>query len=128
MQYLYVLQCSGGHLYVGVTVDPRERIGAHQRGTACQFTEENPVERMVYIEPFQDEAEAEAVERQLVYDLEALRHPLVVAGGPRTGYEERGPPEGDAVAEAKARERELGKHPRAEVYRLARRPAPMAVP
>jgi putative endonuclease len=126
MHYLYVLECRGGHLYLGVTVDPRERWWAHATGRGARFTREHPAEKLVYVEPFDTMEAAEVVERSLVRDLAALRHPLRVAGGPLTGFEPPRAPTADQVQAARAAWRDLGEHSRGKIYEIAHRP-PVAV-
>ncbi|MEO8741510.1 MAG: GIY-YIG nuclease family protein [Casimicrobiaceae bacterium] len=45
--WLYVLECEGGALYTGVTVDVARRINQHRRGTAAAYTRLRPPLRLV---------------------------------------------------------------------------------
>ena len=36
--HVYILRCSDGTLYTGVTVDLDKRLDAHQRGVAAKYT------------------------------------------------------------------------------------------
>jgi putative endonuclease len=40
--WLYVLECEGGTLYTGITVDVARRVTQHQRGTAAAYTRLRP--------------------------------------------------------------------------------------
>jgi putative endonuclease len=40
--WLYVLECEGGALYTGITVDVARRVTQHRRGTAAAYTRLRP--------------------------------------------------------------------------------------
>ena len=45
--WLYVLECEGGALYTGITVDVARRLLQHRRGTAAAYTRTRPPLRLV---------------------------------------------------------------------------------
>lgn len=56
--YVYILRCSDGTLYTGVTNDPQRRLSQHNAGTASKCTRcRRPVE-MVYKEAAEDKGAA----------------------------------------------------------------------
>ncbi len=36
--YLYIIECSDGNLYTGITNNLKRRIGEHNSGKGCKFT------------------------------------------------------------------------------------------
>ena len=61
---VYILECRGGWLYVGVTDNLLRRWSEHQRGGA-RFTKGRPPIRVIHVEPFITRPQAEHRERQL---------------------------------------------------------------
>src|SRR5262245_24837967 len=47
---VYILECSDGTLYTGITVDLDRRLAAHARGTASKYTRARLPVRVVYQE------------------------------------------------------------------------------
>ena len=45
--WLYVLECEGGALYTGITVDVARRVMQHRRGTAAPYTRLRPPLRLM---------------------------------------------------------------------------------
>ena len=55
---VYILKCSDGSLYTGITNNPERRLKAHNAGTASKYTRvRRPVE-FVYIEKAPDKSAA----------------------------------------------------------------------
>lgn len=48
--YLYMLECAGGRLYTGVTVDVEARYRAHAEGRGAKFTRSFPPGRILLVE------------------------------------------------------------------------------
>lgn len=49
--FLYILRCSNGSLYTGVTTDVKRRIEQHNAGTASRYTRSRLPVRVEYQEP-----------------------------------------------------------------------------
>ncbi|MBF0328759.1 MAG: GIY-YIG nuclease family protein [Nitrospirae bacterium] len=64
--YIYILQCSDGSYYTGVTNDVERRFYEHQEGIikGCYTHEKRPV-NLMYIEEFGDVVEAISREKQI---------------------------------------------------------------
>jgi len=63
--FVYILECAGGHYYVGHTEDLRVRLAAHLAGAGAEFTRRYPPRRIARSEQFSDEASAVRREAQL---------------------------------------------------------------
>ena len=64
-QYVYILRCSDGSLYVGHTQDLASRIDLHNRGAAAKWTAARRPVSLVYEEQHPSEQRAIERERQL---------------------------------------------------------------
>ena len=62
--FVYILECRGGWLYVGLTSDLLRRWCEHKRGGA-RFTKGRPPKRVIHVEAFLTRSKAEGRERQL---------------------------------------------------------------
>ncbi|MFT3883188.1 MAG: GIY-YIG nuclease family protein [Gemmatales bacterium] len=49
--YVYLLRCSDGTLYTGITKDLTRRCEQHNRGTASKYTRSRRPVKLVYHEP-----------------------------------------------------------------------------
>ena len=56
--YLYILECAGGRLYTGITLDLEARYKAHASGKGARFTRSYPPERIVFPRRFASRSEA----------------------------------------------------------------------
>jgi putative endonuclease len=56
--YLYILECAGGRLYTGVTVDVEARYRAHSNGRGAKFTRSYPPSRVLLVQAYPDRSEA----------------------------------------------------------------------
>ena len=63
--FVYILECAGGHYYVGHTEDLRLRLAAHLAGAGAEFTRRYPPRRLACSEQFSDESSAVRREAQL---------------------------------------------------------------
>ncbi|MDW7711669.1 MAG: GIY-YIG nuclease family protein [Deferrisomatales bacterium] len=63
--YCYLLECSDGTFYAGITTDPARRTAEHNRGVASRYTRARLPVRLVYAEPHPDRPSATRRERQL---------------------------------------------------------------
>ncbi|HUX81147.1 MAG TPA: GIY-YIG nuclease family protein [Candidatus Paceibacterota bacterium] len=48
--FVYILECTDGSLYTGVTTDVERRLSEHQSGTGGHFTRAKGAKRIVYTE------------------------------------------------------------------------------
>jgi len=56
--YVYMLRCSDGSLYTGITNDPERRLRQHNAGTASKCTRSRRPVKMVYCEEVADKSMA----------------------------------------------------------------------
>lgn len=65
MWFVYIVECSDGTLYTGITNDVKKRIGAHNNGTGAKYTRSRcPVVLKAYWEQ-PNRSEASKVEYQI---------------------------------------------------------------
>jgi putative endonuclease len=50
MWFVYILECSDGSLYTGITNDLSRRLKEHKDGVGAKYTKSHPVVRCVYSE------------------------------------------------------------------------------
>lgn len=50
MYYVYILQCTDGSLYTGVTTDLKRRFEEHKRGVGGNYTHSRTVKKIVHSE------------------------------------------------------------------------------
>ncbi len=55
---VYVLACTDGSLYTGITSDLHQRLAAHRAGTGAKYTRSHPPERIVYTQKMRSKAAA----------------------------------------------------------------------
>ncbi|MBU3911376.1 MAG: GIY-YIG nuclease family protein [Candidatus Omnitrophica bacterium] len=55
---LYILECSDGSLYTGITTDLNQRLERHKQGKACRYTSSRRPLKVVYREIFKNESSA----------------------------------------------------------------------
>lgn len=60
--YLYLLECRGGRIYTGITVDVESRVAAHRAGKGAKFTRAYPPTRLLGVQPHPDRSEASKAE------------------------------------------------------------------
>ena len=63
--FLYILRCSDGSLYAGITTDVKRRSEQHNAGTASRYTRSRPPVRLVYQEPHVSRSSASKRETQV---------------------------------------------------------------
>lgn len=56
--FLYILECAGGRLYTGVTIDVEARYRAHSNGRGAKFTRSYPPSRILLVQAYPDRSEA----------------------------------------------------------------------
>jgi putative endonuclease len=62
---LYLLECTGGAYYAGITNDLEARFAAHKQGRGARYTRANPPLRILATKPYVDRSEASIAEAQL---------------------------------------------------------------
>ena len=65
MYYLYILKCSDGSLYTGITTDVERRLKEHKEGKGGHYTRARKVLRVVYTEEYPDRSTASKREAEI---------------------------------------------------------------
>ena len=60
--FLYLLECTNGNYYAGITTDVAARFRAHQQGKGARYTRANPPLRIVAQAEYPDRASASQAE------------------------------------------------------------------
>lgn len=63
--FTYILQCSNGHLYTGITTDVQRRMEQHHTGKGAKYTRGRGPFKLVYCEAFGTKGEALGREAQI---------------------------------------------------------------
>ena len=63
MWYVYILQCSDGTFYTGITEHLKERIGKHNAGKGAKYTRSRRPVTLVFFE--ECESQLEAIKREI---------------------------------------------------------------
>lgn len=80
MYYLYILKCSDGSLYSGITTDLKRRMGEHNSSKlAAKYTSGRRPVKLVYSKRFKNRSEATREEAR-VKKLTRAEKLLLVAG------------------------------------------------
>lgn len=58
MYFVYLLECTDGSIYTGITTDVQRRLEEHKKGTASRFTRARGVIRVLYSEQQRDRSSA----------------------------------------------------------------------
>ncbi|MDX2028853.1 MAG: GIY-YIG nuclease family protein [Alphaproteobacteria bacterium] len=58
MWFVYLLECTNGRLYTGITTDLAERFRKHSSGKGAMFTRLNRPSHMIGAKPCKDRSEA----------------------------------------------------------------------
>lgn len=77
--FLYLLECAGGRVYTGITVDVAARYAAHAAGKGARFTRAHPPSRLLLSLAFADRAAASRAEYR-VKRLTAAQKRGLIAG------------------------------------------------
>ncbi len=78
--HVYILECSGGRLYTGVTTDVARRLKEHRAGKGAKFTRSFGAVKLLYAQPCPDKSHALVREAQIKKWPRARK--LVLAAGP----------------------------------------------
>ncbi len=65
MWFVYIIECSDGRFYTGVTDNVERRFQRHKSGQGGRFTNRSGVQRLLYHEKFSARADALKREAQL---------------------------------------------------------------
>lgn len=65
MYFCYLLRCSDGSLYAGITTDPARRLTQHNRGQASKYTAARRPVRLVWKEKHPNRSSALRREAQI---------------------------------------------------------------
>ena len=60
--FLYIIECTDGSLYTGITVDVEARYAAHCQGTGARYTRSHPPRRLLGFEVHPDRSAASKAE------------------------------------------------------------------
>ncbi|WP_150722739.1 GIY-YIG nuclease family protein [Pandoraea capi] len=63
--FLYLLECAGGRIYTGITVDVEARYAAHVAGKGARFTRAYPPSRILLSLSFADRSAASRAEYRI---------------------------------------------------------------
>ena len=63
--YLYLIECSNGAWYAGITNDLSKRYAAHASGRGARYTLANPPRRLIGARAYPDRASASRAEWQI---------------------------------------------------------------
>lgn len=63
--FLYVIECTDGSLYTGITVDIEARYAAHCAGKGARYTRSHPPLRLLGFEPHPDRSSASKAEYRI---------------------------------------------------------------
>jgi len=61
--YVYIIVCSDGTLYTGITTDPERRLKEHNKGKAAKYTSSRTPVKLKYLETARNRSEASKRER-----------------------------------------------------------------
>ena len=77
--YVYILECSDGSLYVGISDDVAQRVAVHNAGRGPDYTRRRPV-RLIFQETCPDKSSARKREMELKGWRREKKLRLVAAG------------------------------------------------
>lgn len=63
--FLYLLECSDGSIYTGITTDVEKRYAAHASGKGARYTRSRPPQRLLAVFEFDDRSSASKGEYEL---------------------------------------------------------------
>lgn len=79
--FLYIIECTDGSLYTGITVDVEARYAAHCNGTGARYTRSHPPARLVGFETHPDRSSASKAEYRIkrLSSIEKRRYAALLA-------------------------------------------------
>lgn len=63
--YVYLIECSDGSIYTGITVDVAARYTAHASGKGARYTRSRPPRRLLAVREYPDRSSASKAEYQI---------------------------------------------------------------
>ncbi len=78
--FCYIVECSDGTLYTGLTTDPARREKQHNAGRGARYTRQHGPVRLVYVEPQADRVAAMKRERAIKRLTRAQKQALIARG------------------------------------------------
>ena len=63
--YLYLIECSDGSIYTGITIDLKARYAAHLNGSGARYTRSHPPTRLLGSESHPDRSSASKAEYRI---------------------------------------------------------------
>ena len=93
--HLYILECAGGRLYTGITVDVEARYKAHCSGKGAKFTRAHPPEKLLLAETYPNRREAAQAEYRIKQLTAAEKRALIATGTTQTHFSPAQLPKGD---------------------------------
>jgi len=96
---LYMLECRGGKLYIGISPDPEARFRLHLKGTGAKYTRANPPLRILAAQAYPDRSAASVAE----HALKQLRRPAKLLWARQHAWPPRGKPVKTAASGRNAR-------------------------
>lgn len=63
--FVYILECTDGTLYTGITTDLRRRLAEHKSGTGAKYTRARGAKQMIYSEKLKNRSLASKREAAL---------------------------------------------------------------
>ena len=84
---VYILECAGRALYVGITTDAARRLAEHRAGQASAYTAAHRPVRLVYQEPHDDRSSALRREAHVKRWTHAQKRALIQGRAARAGGE-----------------------------------------
>ncbi len=84
MYYVYILRCSDGSLYTGITTDLDKRFARHKDGTASRYTRAKGTVRFVYTEKRPDRSSASKREAEIKGWTRAEKLNLIASGSTKS--------------------------------------------
>ena len=90
--FLYILECSDGQFYTGITPNVDKRIAEHQTGRGCDFTRRRLPVTLVYLEEHPSKSEARKREIKIKKWGQRKKRELILtdAGFPRPDARDSG--------------------------------------
>ena len=82
--YCYILRCADGSFYTGWTMDPQQRLKAHNAGSGSRYTRARRPVQMAWLEPEMDRRAAMRRERA-IKTMTRARKLRLIAETPRLG-------------------------------------------
>jgi len=65
LYYVYILECSDGSYYTGITYDIEQRIKRHNRGKGCEYTKNRLPVKLLFSEKHNSYKEAFNREKEI---------------------------------------------------------------